>query len=396
MFVFHGLFDLPWWGLVAIALGLTHITIVAVTIYLHRHQAHRALELHPLPSHFFRFWLWLTTGMITREWAAVHRKHHARCETPDDPHSPQVRGIKTVFFKGTWLYREACRRREDIEKFGHATPQDWIENHLYTPHNGKGILLMLLIDLLLFGLPGLAIWGVQMIWIPLFAAGVINGIGHYWGYRNFECEDASTNILPWGILIGGEELHNNHHTFGASARLSYKWYEFDIGWMYIRLMEMVGLAQVRKVSPRMRKTGGMVPQIDAERLQAIVANRYALAARYARDLAAACQEELGRVRAALPHGSAGNLSAKFKRWLKQEAQLTPACERAELQQLLEHSPMLQKVVAMREELSRLWARSNLTREQLLQELHDWCLRAESSGIAALERFAFDLRRVALA
>jgi stearoyl-CoA desaturase (delta-9 desaturase) len=396
MSVFPGLFDLPWWGYVLATLGLTHITIAAVTIFLHRHQAHRALDLHPLVSHFFRFWLWLTTGMVTREWAAVHRKHHARCETAEDPHSPQVRGIATVFFKGTWLYRDACQQRDDIEKFGHGTPDDWIENNLYGRHNGKGILLMLAIDLALFGVVGLAVWAVQMIWIPLFAAGVINGIGHYWGYRNFECEDASTNILPWGILIGGEELHNNHHTFGASARLSYKWYEFDIGWMYIRLMEMVGLAKVRKVSPRLRRSGGLVQQFDAERLQAIVANRYALAARYARELAAACHEELIRVREALPQVPAGNLPAKFRRWLKLEAQQTPAGERAELLHLIEHSAMLRKVVAMREELSRLWARSSLTREQLLQELHDWCVRAESSGIAALERFAFDLRRAALA
>lgn len=395
MSVFHGLFDLPWWGYVLAALGLTHVTIASVTIFLHRHQAHRALDLHWLPSHFFRFWLWLTTGMVTKEWAAVHRKHHARCETAEDPHSPQVRGIATVFFKGTWLYRDACRMRDDIEKFGHGTPDDWIERTLYTRHNGKGILLMLAVDLLLFGLPGLAIWGVQMIWIPLFAAGVINGIGHYWGYRNFECEDASTNILPWGILIGGEELHNNHHTFGASARLSYKWYEFDIGWMYIRMMEMAGLATVRKVSPRLRRCRSVAPQIDAERLQAIVANRYALAARYARDLASACHDELARVRGMLPQAP-GRLPAKFRRWLRQEAQQTPACERAELLRLIEHSAMLHKVVAMREELSRLWARSSLTREQLLQELQDWCARAESSGIAALERFSLDLRRVALA
>ncbi|MBV8048030.1 MAG: fatty acid desaturase [Paludibacterium sp.] len=392
---FHGLTDLPWWGYVLAALALTHVTIASVTIFLHRHQAHRALDLHPLISHFFRFWLWLTTGMVTKEWAAVHRKHHARCESCDDPHSPQVRGIWTVLFKGTWLYRDACANRDDIEKFGHATPDDWIERKLYAAHNGKGILLMLAIDLVLFGLPGLLIWGVQMIWIPLFAAGVINGVGHYWGYRNFECDDASTNIVPWGILIGGEELHNNHHTFGASAKLSYKWFEFDIGWMYIRILSMLGLARVRKVAPKLQCAGATL-NIDAERLQAIVANRYALAARFARDLAHACQDELARVRGALPEVHAPDLPAKFKRWLKQESQQTSAAERVELEQLLANSPLVAKVYAMRQELSRVWLRSNLTREQLLQELHDWCVRAESSGIAALERFAIDLRRVAVA
>ncbi|WP_215781985.1 fatty acid desaturase [Paludibacterium sp. B53371] len=393
--IFSGLIDLPWWGYVIAALALTHVTIASVTIFLHRHQAHRALDLHPLVSHFFRFWLWLTTGMVTKEWAAVHRKHHARCESADDPHSPVVYGIKRVLFTGAGLYRIACRNRDDIEKYGHATPDDWIERKLYTAHNGKGIFLMLGIDLLLFGLPGLLIWGVQMIWIPLFAAGVINGIGHYWGYRNFECEDASTNIFPWGILIGGEELHNNHHTFGTSAKLSHKWFEFDIGWMYIRMMSAVGLAKVRKVAPKLQCKGSLLP-MDAERLQAIVANRYALAARFARELASACQDELLRVRDALPELQAADLPAKFKRWLKQEAQQTPEEERQELQQLLANSPLAAKVYAMRQELSRVWLRSNLTREQLLLELHDWCARAEASGIAALERFAFDLRRVAQA
>ena len=317
IFEFNGLIQLPWWGIVAVALGLTHVTIAAVTIYLHRHQAHRALELHALPSHFFRFWLWLTTGMITKEWAAVHRKHHARCETRDDPHSPQIFGIKKVLFNGAGLYRIACRQREDIAKYGHGTPDDWLERQIYDRHNSWGIALMLVLDMLLFGWGGLAIWAVQMIWIPLFAAGVINGIGHYWGYRNFESEDASTNILPWGLLIGGEELHNNHHTFGASAKLSYHWFEFDIGWMYIRMLELIGLARVRKVAPKLARARGDC-QLDFDRLQAIIANRYALAARFARELVVACQDELAHARQALPDYAARNLPAKMKRWLKQE------------------------------------------------------------------------------
>jgi stearoyl-CoA desaturase (delta-9 desaturase) len=390
---FTGLFNLPWWGLMLAALGLTHVTIAAVTIFLH--QAHRALELHALPSHFFRFWLWLTTGMITREWAAVHRKHHARCETAADPHSPQIKGIARVLFNGAGLYRIACRQRQDIEKFGHGTPDDWLERHVYAAHNSWGLALMLLIDLLLFGLAGVAVWAVQMIWIPLFAAGVINGVGHYWGYRNFESQDASTNILPWGVLIGGEELHNNHHTFGASAKLSYRWFEFDIGWMYIRMLEMLGLARVRKVAPRLGRDSRH-NQLDGERLQAIIANRYALAARFARELAAACQDELGRVRAAVPEYGARHLTAKMQRWLKQDADATPAAEREQLARVLDYSPTLKTVYTMRQELTRLWARSSLSSEQLLSELQNWCQRAEASGIAALERFARDLRQVALA
>ena len=333
--------------------------------------------------------------MITREWAAVHRKHHARCETAADPHSPQIKGIARVLFNGAGLYRIACRQRQDIEKFGHGTPDDWLERHVYAAHNSWGLALMLLIDLLLFGLAGVAVWAVQMIWIPLFAAGVINGVGHYWGYRNFESQDASTNILPWGVLIGGEELHNNHHTFGASAKLSYRWFEFDIGWMYIRMLEMLGLARVRKVAPRLGRDSRH-NQLDGERLQAIIANRYALAARFARELAAACQDELGRVRAAVPEYGARHLTAKMQRWLKQDADATPAAEREQLARVLDYSPTLKTVYTMRQELTRLWARSSLSSEQLLSELQNWCQRAEASGIAALERFARDLRQVALA
>jgi stearoyl-CoA desaturase (delta-9 desaturase) len=390
----NGLFVLPWWGALLVALGLTHVTIAAVTIFLHRHQAHRALDLHPLASHFFRFWLWLTTGTITREWAAVHRKHHARCETAEDPHSPQIHGLWKVLSDGWGLYRIACRKRDDVEKYGHGTPNDWLEQHLYTPHNTVGIFIMLALDLVLFGLAGLAIWAVQMIWIPLFAAGVINGVGHFWGYRNFETPDASTNIVPWGILIGGEELHNNHHTFGTSARLSYHWYELDIGWVYIRMLEMLRLAHVRKLAPRLRRGSEECP-LDLERLQAIIANRYALAAHFARELVADSYEELARLRSSLP-ALEYNLPARMRLWLKREASELCERERSELEQLLVNSPMLQTIYGMRQELSRLWARSNLTREQLLQELHDWCARAEASGIAALERFSRDLRQVALA
>ncbi|KJV33504.1 aminotransferase [Aquitalea magnusonii] len=391
MFWLNGLLDLPWWGYIVVALVLTHITIASVTIFLHRHQAHRALDLHPLPSHFFRFWLWLTTGMVTKQWAAIHRKHHAKCETPEDPHSPQILGIRKVLWEGVELYRAACKDQSIMDKFGHGTPDDWIEHKLYTPHFGKGIFLMLAIDLLLFGPAGLSIWAVQMVWIPFWAAGVINGLGHWWGYRNFENEDASTNIFPWGIIVGGEELHNNHHTFGTSAKLSYKWYEFDIGWMYIRMLEICHLAKVRRVAPRLAQDASR-PQLDLEHLQAIISNRYAIAARYARELKEVYRKELEQV--SLP--DMDDLSRKMKIWLKQDAKDTPECDKAQLELLLQHSPTLTTVYTMRQELCRLWERSSLTREQLLHELQDWCLRAEQSGIAALERFALNLRTTAVA
>jgi stearoyl-CoA desaturase (delta-9 desaturase) len=389
----NGLIDLPWWGYIVVALVLTHITIASVTIFLHRHQAHRALDLHPIPSHFFRFWLWLTTGQVTKEWASIHRKHHARCETAEDPHSPQVLGIKKVMWEGAELYREACKDRSIMEKFGHGTPDDWLERHVYTGQTGKGILLMLVIDLVLFGAAGLAIWAVQMAWIPFFAAGVINGIGHYWGYRNFENEDASTNIVPWGILIGGEELHNNHHTFGTSAKLSYKWFEFDIGWMYIRILEILGLAKVRKVAPRLVQNAAN-SQLDLDHLQAIIANRYAVAARYARELKDVYRAEAAKIQ--LPELGNTDLARKMKVWLKQDAKDTPMAERAQLAAVLAKSQVLNTVYSMRQELTRLWERSSLTRDELLKELQDWCNRAEASGIESLQRFAQSLRTAAVA
>lgn len=390
----NGLIDLPWWGYVLVALGLTHITIASVTIFLHRHQAHRALDLHPLPSHFFRFWLWLSTGMITKQWAAIHRKHHARCETPEDPHSPQVLGLKKVLWQGAELYRAACKDQSIMDKFGHGTPDDWLENNIYTPRNGQGIFLMLAIDLILFGPAGLAIWAVQMVWIPFWAAGVVNGIGHYWGYRNFENEDAATNLVPWGILIGGEELHNNHHTFGTSAKLSYKWYEFDIGWMYIRMLEIVGLAKVRRVAPHLALGEGQpAAPLAADTLQTIITNRYAVAAQYARQLKSEYASEIERLlkSAKLPDFHGIHLPRKMKIWLKQDAKDTPECDRVALDTLLAHSDKLHTIYTMRQELTRLWERSSRSRDELLHDLQDWCARAEASGIRALREFSLGLR-----
>src|SRR5690606_26543952 len=279
------------WEIIAFTLVVTHITIAGVTIYLHRCQAHRALDLHPIASHFFRFWLWLTTGMVTKQWAAVHRKHHAKCETEEDPHSPVTKGIKKVFWEGAELYRTEAKKQETMDKYGHGTPDDWLEHNVYTKHSAKGVAIMLIIDLALFGIAGLAVWAVQMLWIPITAAGIVNGIGHYWGYRNYDCNDAATNIFPIGIIIGGEELHNNHHTFGTSAKLSSKWYEFDIGWMYIRMMEMVGLAKVKKVAPKPKfNRQKMVADLDT--LQAVIANRYDVMAKYAKSVTRIWQEEV--------------------------------------------------------------------------------------------------------
>ena len=226
-------------------LVMTHITILCVTLYLHRSQSHRSVEFNPVIAHFMRFWLWLTTGMVTKEWVAVHRKHHQAADTPADPHSPKIYGIRRVLFGGAFLYMKS-RQDPEVMKLGIGTPNDWIERKLYTPYPWLGILSMLVIDLVLFGPVGLIVWGVQMIWIPLWAAGVINGLAHWWGYRNYDVNDTSRNLMPWGVWIGGEELHNNHHGNGSNPKLSLRWFEFDIGWFYIRLLEKLHLATVRR------------------------------------------------------------------------------------------------------------------------------------------------------
>src|SRR5690349_19786319 len=295
--IIKGFFDLPWWGYVAVALGLTQVTIAAVTIYLHRCQAHRALDLHASVSHFFRFWLWLTTGMITKEWAAIHRKHHAKCETVEDPHSPQVLGINRVLFGGVVLYVKESYNKETMKRYGHGTPDDWLEHNVYTPLNKWGIVLCLFADIALFGvLPGAIIWGVQMLWIPFWAAGVINGIGHWWGYRNFVTEDASTNITNIAAWIGGEELHNNHHAYPTSAKFSIRWYEFDLGWAYIQVLSALGLAHVRKTAPKVKLDPSKF-EVDAATLQAVIAHRYDVLANYAKSMKQSCAQELASMRA---------------------------------------------------------------------------------------------------
>jgi len=394
-FIAHGLMPLPWWGYFVVALAFTHVTIACVTIFLHRAQAHRALELHPAVSHFFRFWLWLTTGMVTKEWVAIHRKHHARVETPEDPHSPQTRGIKTVFWRGTELYRAEAKIAETIEKFGRGTPDDWMERNVYTRFSWEGVGLMLMVNFMLFGGAGITIWAVQMAWIPVTAAGVINGIGHYWGYRNFASADASKNIVPWGILIGGEELHNNHHAYGTSAKLSSRWYEFDLGWTYIRILDLLGLAEVRNVAPKLKVAPSVKATPDVATLQAIIANRYAVATAYARSLKATCAHELARLRERAGDFADVPSKGKLKRWLLGDTIVAlREHEHALLARAMEKSRALSTIYAMRQELNALWERSTESSEQLLARLQDWCQRAEASGIVPLEQFSLQLKRYA--
>jgi stearoyl-CoA desaturase (Delta-9 desaturase) len=390
-----GLLDLPWWGDILAAFLLTHVTIASVTIFLHRHQAHRALELHPVASHFFRFWLWLTTGMVTREWAAIHRKHHAKCETADDPHSPQFFGIRRVLWDGAALYRREAENRATLEKYGHGTPDDWLERRLYTPHSGAGIVLMLAIDLVLFGAIGLTIWAVQMMWIPVFAAGVINGIGHYWGYRNYEVADASRNIVPWGVLIGGEELHNNHHTFAGSAKLSSKWWEVDIGWFYIRLLAASGLARVRRVPPALTIDRAK-QRVDLDTVRAVLHARFQVMAQFAREvLKRVHREEMKKLRADTA-GERWTLLRKARRLLVREAALLDDAARERLALVLDSNDALRTVYTMKQKLADIWNRRTGTQEHRVRALQDWCREAEATGIHALRGFAARMRSYSLA
>ncbi len=387
------LFSLPWWGYLLLTLVFTHITIAAVTIFLHRHQAHHSLELHPIISHLFRFWLWLTTGIVTKEWVAVHRKHHVTVETPEDPHSPQIYGIRRVLFSGYELFRKEAVNLATLETYGHGTPDDWIECNVYAKHHFLGIGFMLVIDVILFGPIGITMWAVQMLWIPFFAAGVINGVGHYWGYRSYVTNDTSYNIVGWGILVGGEELHNNHHAHVASAKLSARWWEFDIGWMYIRILALLGLAKVRKVAPAVHIDPAKI-LCDTETVQSVVYHHYEVLGRFASSLRVTAMREVRRLRHAhlIPSNYARRMRVAIKDWLKLDETHLPEQERIALKQAVQSSKVIQTIYSMRQELAALANKSSESKDLLVQKLEDWCRRAEESGINALQDFSRQLRR----
>ncbi len=388
-FLDQGLLNLSGWGRVFTFLAMTHFTIVSVTLYLHRCQSHRALELHPAVSHVFRFWLWFTTGQNTKAWAAIHRKHHAKCETDEDPHSPQTRGLWAVFSRGAELYRAEAKVQETLDKYGHGTPDDWIEKHIYTPYSVIGVSICLPFCWLMFGLGwGTVMWAGIMAWIPVNAAGIINGIGHYWGYRNNNCPDASKNIVPWGIWIGGEELHNNHHTYATSPKFSMRPWEFDLGWMYIVILSFFGLAKARNLPEQTTLLAQAKPIADLETLSALVAARYTLMRHYATVLKDAVKHEREALQ---PMG----LFSSAKKLLPKDHSTLALEDKTTVNNVLGASDKLAKLHAMRDELALLWSRSNHTREQLLAQLQDWCLRAETSGVKHLQELSIHLRRVSL-
>lgn len=386
----YGLLNLSFWGYVIVTAAMVQLTMMAVTLYLHRDQAHRALDLHPALRHFFRFWIWCTSGMLTKEWVAVHRKHHAFCETPDDPHSPQIYGLKKVLLEGAELYRAEKDNPETLEKFGRGAPDDWIERNVYLRVPYGGIILTVVADLLLFGVPGIIIIAVQMVSMPLFAAGVINGLGHHTGYRNFECDDAATNLVPWAFMVGGEELHNNHHAFPTSAKFSVRSWEFDIGWMYIRILSALGLARVKKVAPKPVLKKNPRQHVDLDNLRAVIVNRMHVLRDYTRQVTLpVLQRESAR--------AAGDLALKRARklFIRTPALLDEAA-RHRLGELLSDNAALRTVHEFRERLAKLWSGANMSNERLLQHLREWCTEAEASGIQVLEDFAARLRSYQLA
>ena len=382
----NGLLDLSVVGVVVFTLIVTHITIVSVTVYLHRHAAHRAVELNPVLQHFFRCWLWLTTGMITKEWAAIHRKHHAKCETEEDPHSPRIMGLKKILLEGADVYREATRQTEIMERYGAGCPDDWVERNVYQRFGILGISLMLIVDVALLGVLGITVWAVQMMWIPVFAAGVINGIGHYYGYRNFECPDAATNIVPWGILIGGEELHNNHHTYPNSAKLSQKPWEFDLGWFWIRCFEVLGLAKARSTGPVVEKIEGKTT-LDIDTAWAVLNDRFRVMSKYAEDVVAPLVEQEYR-RADV---ATRNLFKKAKKTLCREDSLVDAAGKSRIAELTGYSPDLKVIYEFRLQLQEVWAKRGASADELLGALKQWCADAEASGIQALSEFVEELK-----
>ncbi len=381
------LFQLPWWGYVLVTLALTHITIVSVTIFLHRHQAHGALQLHPVLSHFFRFWLWLTTGIITKEWVAVHRKHHATVESDDDPHSPQKVGINRVLWGGLILYRRAARLPGILDQYGVGTPDDWLERHVYAKYPNTGLFLMLLINVFAFGLvAGVSIWAVQMVWIPFWAAGVINGVGHYLGYRNFNLPDASRNIVPWGIVIGGEELHNNHHAYSASAQFSARKWEIDLGWCYVRLLNKFKLVKIQRKIPKLTFNQNK-QHCDFETVKVFVANRFQVMSKYANDVVkGVCREE---IRSA--SGETRRLLKQAKRLLASDHSRLSDLKKEWLNKVLETNSRIATVYAMKESLQNIASRSSNSYEQVCQSLEEWCQRAEESDIDALMKFSARLK-----
>ena len=381
----HGLLGLPVWAYFVVGAIAIHLTIMSVTLYLHRTATHRGLDLHPAVAHVMRLWLWMSTGMLTKEWVAVHRKHHALCETAEDPHSPKHKGLMKVVLEGAELYREEAKNPETLEKYGRGTPDDWVENHLYTAHGRLGVVVLLLINVALFGIPGISMWAFQMMAIPFFAAGVVNGIGHHAGYRNFECKDAATNVLPWGIILGGEELHNNHHAFPSSAKFALRPFEFDIGWWYIKGLKALGLVKIRRVAPT--PVFQQDAQVNLDTVQAVILNRLHVLRRYGHNVITPAYKAEKRGACAMRT----KLLAGARKLMIRDRGLLKPMEERRLRLALARSQALDTVYEFRMKLEKLWDDNAQSNDTLLHSFKQWCHEAEQSGVSSLQEFAAHLR-----
>ena len=386
---YEGILGFSVWETLLCLAVMTHISILSVSIYLHRYSSHHAMELHPAVQHFFRFWLWLTTGMITREWTAIHRKHHAYCEQPEDPHSPKHKGLKNLFLQGAELYREEADNKETIAQYGHRCPDDWLERNVYTPRSSLGIILLLFIDVTLFGVLGITLWAIQMMWIPFAAAGVINGIAHTWGYRNFENRDNARNLFPWGFVIAGEELHNNHHTYPNAAKLSMRKGEFDVGWMWINLLSKIGLAKVKFKQPLAQRVEGK-NHLDRDTVLAIVNNRFQVMAQYKKSvIEPLVRKEYERVK-----GSERKVLRRARQLLAREPSLLQPVQQQKIENIVSSRENLRVIYEHRLALQAIWGNIKNSHDRL-EALMAWCQRAEESGIQALQEFSAHLRSYSL-
>ncbi|MFO7287374.1 MAG: fatty acid desaturase [Gammaproteobacteria bacterium] len=379
---YKGLLNLGFWQYVVVTVVWVHVTMIAITLYFHREQAHRACDLHPALRHFFRFWLWMNTGAPTKEWVAVHRKHHAFTEREGDPHSPQVFGLKKVLLEGAELYRAEARNPETLEKYGRGTPDDWLERNVYGRFTYTGIALLVILDLVLFGVPGIIMVAVQLVAMPFAAAGVINGLAHAKGYRNFATDDTSTNLWPIAIFIAGEELHNNHHAFPSSAKFSMRPWEIDLGWLHLKLFSWLGLAKIRRVATPPVPVATDAPTVDLEGLKAVITNRMHVLRAYTQRVTLPV---LRREIEALGENANGVVSA-VRRWLSWQPHMLDAHARERLAELRQRHPHFEKVLQFHAELKALWEGAHTSNESLLADFKEWCARAEASGIQCLQEF----------
>jgi stearoyl-CoA desaturase (delta-9 desaturase) len=379
----HGLSQASYGQMALYFLVASQVTMMTTTIYLHRSATHRGADLHPLVSHFFRFWSWLTTATVTKEWVAVHRKHHARCETAEDPHSPRFAGIDTVLWQGAELYQAAAKDKDMLDKYGKGTPEDWIERNLYTRFSTAGVVALLFASIAAFGVPGIAVWALQMTLMPFFAAGVINGLGHWWGYRNFDTSDTATNLSPWGLLIGGEELHNNHHAFPSSAKFALRRFEVDIGWVVLWSLQKLRLAKVLRVAPQLDVRPNIaVP--DAETLRAVMVHRWQVATDY---FSTVLRPQFKREAQALPR--------RLRQAYRSEGRWLDAAHRERMQAYVAARPQLATLMEYRQRLLAIYDLKSAEAEAKMDALRTWCHEAEASGIQALQDFSARLKGYAL-